>query len=63
MTQFAWLTNDPEVAKTLKAIDKIYMATREAAKNLSLDAKIIAYREAKNAKIEAYEQVRKSINT
>lgn len=54
-----WITNDPETAKTLKAIDAIYEATRTAARSLSLDAKIITLRDARKAKFDAYAAIAK----
>ena len=57
MTPLEWMTNDPESAKAFIAADKAYDAAREAAKGLPLAEKIIAYREAKEARQAAYKAI------
>jgi len=55
----AWVTNDPTVAKELKKIDREYEKARAAAANLPLEAKVKAYREAKESRDKGYDKFRK----
>ena len=50
----AWLTNDPQVAAQLRAADDAFAAARQAASKLPLAEKITALREAKKARVAAY---------
>jgi len=52
-TTFDWMTNDPKAAKAFRKIDAQYAKDREAAKNLSFQAKIEALRMAKERQIAA----------
>jgi len=53
-----WITNDPAAAKALKAADKAHDKARAFAAHLPLADKIIAYREAKEARAAAYDKLR-----
>jgi hypothetical protein len=56
-TTLRWLTNDPNAAAKLRAIDAAYWAARDAAAHLPLALKIIAYREAEAVSRAAYDAV------
>ena len=58
MTTPYWLTNCPEAAEALRKADADYAAARKAGEGLMLADKIVAYREAKEARDEAYRLVR-----
>jgi hypothetical protein len=62
MTTRLWLTNDPKDALALKAADNDYLRARDAARDLPLDEKIVAYREAERARLAAYDNVMKVAN-
>ncbi len=49
-----WITNCPKDAEALRKADKAYADAREEAKGLPLPEKIVALRDAKNARTEAY---------
>lgn len=50
-----WLTNDPEMAKKLRAIDAQLTKAQAAAKALPLAQKVEALRRAKQAHTDAME--------
>lgn len=50
-----WITNDPQVAKHLKAADKVYTAAVTKAAGLKLADKVAAIRAAKLARQAAYD--------
>lgn len=52
-----WLTNNPDAAEALRRTDAEWEAAHKAAENLPLAEKIIAYRNAKDARREAYDAV------
>lgn len=63
MTQFralggdgGWITNDPEMAKKLRAADNRYERAKMMASWLPLEEKIRAYREAKVARHIEYDE-------
>jgi hypothetical protein len=49
-----WITNDPEAAKALIAADRAYEKAQSDAVHLPLAEKIEAYRAARYARQEAY---------
>ena len=55
-----WITNAPEMAKTLRAIDVAYHKKREAASHLPLARKLMAYKEADEERRDAMETFAKS---
>ena len=52
-----WITNNPETAKLLRAIDAEEAAEREAAKDLPLAEKVEAYRKAKHRRQDAHDLI------
>lgn len=54
-----WITNDLEVAATLRSIDDNYKAARAAAVNLPLLEKVEAYRKAREVRDEAYAELQR----
>jgi hypothetical protein len=46
-----WITNDREMAQTLRAIDVAHAKKRQAASHLPLAQKLMAYKEADEEKL------------
>jgi|JI10StandDraft_1071094.scaffolds.fasta_scaffold273351_2 hypothetical protein len=55
-----WITNDREMAQTLRAIDVAHAKKRQAASHLPLAQKLMAYKEADEEKRDALEAFAKS---
>lgn len=57
-----WVTNNPEVAARLRAIDAAYLKARQEARELRLSDKVEAYRTAKATRDAAYDAVIASLD-
>lgn len=57
----AWMTNDPEEAKILKAIDRAFTRECKACAKWPLELKVSRMTRAKEAKDAAYARVRERL--
>lgn len=58
MTKLDWVTNDPEAARLLRAVDRAYTRATAKAANWPLKEKVAAIRRARETRDASYQRVR-----